>query len=80
MTEVCVLLGVEYDQTLRYSKEQNAMVERANKEVLCHLRNMLYDKRILTTWSDCLPLIQRIMINEPIEHLGVLSAQLVLGI
>ena len=74
-----MLLGVEYNQTLRYSKEQNAMVERANKEVLRHLRNMLYDKRILTTWSDCLPLIQRIMMNEPIEHLGVSPAQLVFG-
>jgi transposase InsO family protein len=79
MTELCRLIGVEYNQTLRYSKEQNAMVERANKEVLRHLRNMLYDKRILTTWSDCLPLIQRIIMNEPIAHLGVSPAQLVFG-
>ena len=31
MTELCRLIGVEYNQTLRYSKEQNAMAERANK-------------------------------------------------
>ena len=36
MNELCMLLGVEYNQTLRYSKEQNAMVQRANNEVLCH--------------------------------------------
>ena len=79
ISELCQLLGVENNQTLRYSKEQNAIVERANKEVLRHLRNMLYDRRIVNKWSDCLPLVQRIMMNESIEHLGDSPAQMAFG-
>jgi hypothetical protein len=65
--------------TLRYSKEENAIVERANKEVLRHLRNLLFDRELKQIWSDVLPLVQRIMNAEPIEHLGVSPAQLVFG-
>jgi len=79
MTELCVLLGVEYDQTLRYSKEHNAMVKRANKEVLRHcVTCFMISESSQHTWSDCLPLIQED--NESIKYVGVFSAQLILGI
>ena len=34
---------------------------------------MLFDKRILQRWSDVLPLVQRIMMAEPNEVIGVSS-------
>ena len=77
--EFIKLLGCENLHTLAYSKEENAIVERANKEVLRHLRNLIFDKRIIPIWSDVLPLVQRIIMNEPIEHLGVSPAQLLYG-
>ena len=73
------LLGCENIHTLAYSKEENAIVERANKEVLRHLRNIIFDRRVLPIWSDVLPLVQRIMMNTKIEHLGVTPAQIIFG-
>ena len=79
ITELIKMMGSEHMLTLRYSKEENAIVERANKEVLRHLRNLLFDREIKQIWSDVLPLVQRIMNAEPIEHLGASPAQLVFG-
>ena len=36
---------------------------------------MLFDNRILKRWPDVLPLVQRIMIAEPNEVIGVSPAQ-----
>ena len=36
--------GIEYHTTIPYSKEENGIVERANKEVNRHIRNILFDK------------------------------------
>jgi hypothetical protein len=41
-------------KTLAYSKEENSLVERANKEVMRHLRNILFETNIslvqLSAW------------------------------
>lgn len=55
------LIGTEHATILAYSKEENAIVERANKEVNRHLRAMLYDLNVFHAWSTCLPFIQRII-------------------
>jgi hypothetical protein len=48
--------------SLAYSEEQNAVVERENREVMSHLTAIIFDKRISESWStDYLPLVQRIM-------------------
>ena len=54
-------MGIEFKSTMAYSKEENAIVERANKEVLRHLKAMIYDTSIKEQWCDILPLVQRIM-------------------
>ena len=40
---------------------------------------MLFDNRIISRWSDVLPLVQRIMMAEPNEVIGVSPAQLLFG-
>ena len=54
-------MGVELAHTMTYSKEENSIVERANKEVERHLRNIIFDKDVLPRWSIYIPLVQRIM-------------------
>jgi hypothetical protein len=54
-------LGCDHLLTKAYSKEQNALVERVNKEILRHLRNIIFDKRISAEWSKHLPIVQRIV-------------------
>jgi len=73
------MMGVEHQITLAYSKEENAMVERANKEVLRHLVAMTYDTRIREDWIEFLPLIQRIINSTPHANTGVAPAQLLFG-
>ena len=40
------LLGLNHKFTFPYSKEENGLVERVNKEVMRHMRNILFDLRI----------------------------------
>jgi hypothetical protein len=55
------ILGVEHLRINAYSKEENAVVERANKEVNRHLRAMVYETKQKKNWKIFLPLVQRIM-------------------
>ena len=58
-------------------KEQNAIVERQNKEVLRHLRNIIFDRRVANKWSRYLPLVQRIINTSVNESTGVTPADIV---
>jgi len=51
-------LGIQHITGAPYSKEENAIVERANKEVMRHLRALVYHRNILSSWIDYLPLWQ----------------------
>jgi transposase InsO family protein len=46
ITKFCGLVGSATDLTTAYSKEENGIVERANKEVMRHLRAVVFDRRV----------------------------------
>ena len=77
--ELMILFGTDHVLTLAASKQENATVENANKRAQEFLRTMLFDHRIIPRWSDVLPLVQRIMMAEPNEVIGVSPAQLLFG-
>jgi hypothetical protein len=54
-------VGTEHCLTLAYSKEENSLVERANKEVNRHLRAFTFDKSTVDDYRLALPMVQRIM-------------------
>ena len=62
-----------------YSKEENALVERANKEVLRHLRAICYNKKMKTIWYIALQLVQRIMNAQVHKSIGVSPSQIIFG-
>ena len=70
-------LGVSHHFTPAYSKEQNAIVERQNKEVMRHLRNIVFDKRVLSNWSKYLPIVQRIINTSVNSATGITPAEAV---
>ena len=72
-------MGSQKLLSLAYSKQENAIVERANKEVMRHLRAIVFDTRLKNEWSLVLPLVQRIMNASTHESIGVSPAQLVFG-
>ena len=74
--ELMVLVDTNHVLTLAASKQENAAVENANERSQEYLRSMLFDNRILKRWTDVLPLVQRIMMAEPNEVIGVSPAQL----
>jgi hypothetical protein len=64
LTELLLLCGISERTTLAYSKEENAMVERANREVMRHLRNILFDSNIINDWEDHLGAVMSIMNHQ----------------
>ena len=55
-------------------------MERANQEVLRHLRALLFDNRVHDKWSfEQLPLVQRIMNAVEKTSTGVTPADLILS-
>ena len=70
-------LGINHEWTAPYSKEENGIVERVNKETLRHLRNIIFDKRVGTKWSKYLPLVQRVINTSKHSATGLTPAQIV---
>ena len=47
---------------VKYSKEENGIIERANQVVMRHRRAMFFDSRVHDKWSyEQFPMVQRIM-------------------
>ena len=62
VTELLRLAGIQQSFATAYLSEENGIVERANPEVLRHLRALLFDSRVHNKWSfEQLPFVQRIM-------------------
>ena len=78
MEALANLLGTEHCFTLPSSKEENAIVERANKEVMRHLRAFLFEAGKFDTWSTFLPFVQRIMNSTVHESIGTAPVHLLL--
>ena len=79
VSELISIMGSQLVTTLAYSKEENAIVERANKEVMRHLRALLYELNSHKNWPRYLPLVQRIMNSSVHSSIGVSPADLVYG-
>jgi hypothetical protein len=65
---------------IRQTKEENAIVERANQDVIRHLRALLFDKRVYIKWSfEELPLTQHSINTVEKTATGVTPAELILN-
>jgi len=79
VAEVIKLLNTRSASILAYSKEENAIVERCNKEVMRHLRAMVFEINKRDAWKIYLPLAQRIINSEIHSRTGVSPNDLVFG-
>ena len=73
------LLGINHKFTFPYSKEENGLVERVNKEVMRHMRNIIFDMRVKKQWSDYYPLVERIINTQVHSVTQVSPAQIIYG-
>ena len=70
---------VEHRYTLPYRPQANGIVERANGEILRHLKSIIFDKRVRNTWSVYLPLVQHIINFSYHESIGTFPAKVIYG-
>jgi hypothetical protein len=78
LSELASLMGVTHKLTIAHSKEENAIVERVNKEVMRYLRALLYEAGKFDNWSDYLPMVMRIINSTVHENTGVSPAELMM--
>lgn len=80
IAELLSCIGTEHCLSTAYSSEENAPVERANKEVMRHLRAIVFHKKSIAQWSaHDLPMVMRILNAETKESIGASPAQLLFG-
>jgi len=79
--ELTRIMGIHKRINHAYSKEENAIVERSNKEVVRHLRNFIFlNDSLKNNWSIILPLIQRSYNNSPNCRIGnIKPSQIIFG-
>ena len=73
------LLQVSKRYTVPYRPQANGIVERSNKEILKHLRAILFDRRTSDKWSQSLPLVQRIINTAHHSAIGTYPLRLLFG-
>jgi hypothetical protein len=80
MEELFRVIGVYHLINLAYSNEENAIVERVNKEVMRQLRGIILKYNEIAQWSfRYLPLVQRIINSTTHGSTGATPAELVFG-
>jgi hypothetical protein len=77
--EVIKLIGTSQAAILAHSKEENAIVERCNKETMRHINAMVFEVNKRSSWNIYVPLAQRIINSEIHSRLGVSPNDLVFG-
>ncbi len=55
------LVGTQQSLTLAYSSQQNAIVERVNKEINRHITALTFDTNSVDDYEMTLPIVQRIL-------------------
>jgi hypothetical protein len=73
------LWDIEHVTITPHSHEENGLVERANKEILRHLRGFVFDARIQHKWSKSLPFVERILNSTPSTVTGFTPVELTYG-
>ena len=77
--EMYRIMNIDKLKSAPYSHEENGIAERAIKTVQEHLRALLFDKEIKSSWATLLPLVQRIMNASQHEAIGCSPAQIIFG-
>ena len=73
------LIGVSHTLTLAYSKEENAIVERYNKEINRHLHALTFENLSSTDYKKSSPFVQRILNSNHSDSLKISASQMLFG-
>ena len=73
------LTGTPHNLTLAYSSQENAIVERVNKEVNRYLRGLVFDKQTMEGYAESIPFVQRIINSSVNKSTGFSPAHMLFG-
>ena len=73
------LTGTPHNLTLAYSSQENAIVERVNKEVNRHVRGLVFDTPSLEHYAKCIPFVQRIINSSVNRRTNASPASILFG-
>jgi hypothetical protein len=79
VAQLCLLLGITQQFGPPYRPEAQGTVERSNRETMRHLRAMIPTAPDHATWSDLLPMVQRIYNAKVNRNTGVAPAKMLFG-
>jgi transposase InsO family protein len=77
--EFLPLVGIQQSLTLAYSSQQNAIVERVNKEINRHIRSLTFETNSVDDYKITLPIVQRILNAAYSDRTNVSASQLLFG-
>eukprot|EP00762_Andalucia_godoyi_P005049 ANDGO_01498.mRNA.1 Retrovirus-related Pol polyprotein from transposon 412 len=77
--ELLTLMGSRRNFTIPYRPQSNGIVERANAEVMRHLRSLVMDLRVHSRWSEVVPLVQRIINSSYHSAIGTCPIRIMFG-
>ena len=72
-------ISVSHTLTLAYSKQENAIVERYNKEINRHLRALTLENLSLIDYKKSLTFVQRILNSNHSDKLEISASQILFG-
>jgi len=79
VSDLLTLVGAERQLTIEYRPASNGIVERANAEVMRHLKSIVMERRVLDRWSEFLPVVQRVVNATPHSALGTSPIRMLFG-
>jgi transposase InsO family protein len=77
--EFLALVGTQHCLTLAYSSQQNAIVERVNKEINHHITALTFETNSVDDYAMTLPIVQRILNAAYSDLTNISSSQLLFG-
>ena len=75
--EVLKVASIEPMKIQPYSHEENSIVERANKEIERHIRDIVFDNMIIEEWDVVIPLTSRILNSYIHQDIGLSATDIV---
>jgi hypothetical protein len=77
--EFVKIVGTTHNKILPYCSEENAIVERINKEINRHITAYAYERATTENYAEILPFVQRILNSTVNDRMKVSPAQLIYG-
>jgi transposase InsO family protein len=79
IAEFLSYIGTEHCLSLAYSKQENSLVERVNKEINRHITSLFFDQRIKDSWRNAKPIVQRILNTNYSDRTKISPADMLFG-